>query len=113
MYTKEYFKKYTKDDIIELPEIIKLHYKSGWASGFEGDISVKFIWHDAFGYPEDSKSGASYCSFTMGTKITMSDGTVIKYDDHSDSFIKKIINWVDSNTIMKYETNDEYEFEDI
>lgn len=109
MFTKDYFKKYTKDDIIELPEAIKMHYKSGYFSGFEGDIFVKFIWHDAFGYQDFSITGATYCSFTTGTKVTMPDGTVFKNEDYSDSFIKKIINWVDSNIIKKYEITDEFE----
>lgn len=113
MFTKDDFKKYTNNEIIELPEMIKMHYKSGWYSGFEGDIFVKFIWHDAFGYQDYSKSGSTYCSFTPGTKVTMPDGTVIKYDDYAESFIRKILNWVDANIIKKYETTDEYEFEDI
>jgi len=113
MFTKDYFKKYTHDDIIELPETIKMHYKSGYYCGFEGDIFVKFIWHDAFGYQDYSKTGATYCSFCTDASVTMPDGTVIRYNDYSDSFIKAILNWVDANMNNKYETSDEYEFEDI
>ena len=113
MFTKDDFKKYTHDDIIELPEAIKMHYKSGYYSGFEGDIFVKFIWHDAFGYQERSKSGATYCSFCTDSSVRMPDGTLFKNNGYSDSFIKAILNWVDTNTVKKYETADEYEFEDI
>lgn len=113
MFTKDYFKKYTTADIIELSETVKMHYKSGYPHGFEGDIFVKFIWHDAFGYQDVSKTGATYCSFCTGSSVTMPDGTVIRNNDYSDSFIKNILNWIDANTIKKYETTDEYEFEDI
>lgn len=113
MFTRDTFKKYTDNDIIELPEMVKMHYRSGWSGGFEGDIFVKFIWHDAFGYYDYSKSGATYCSFSTGASVTMPDGTVFKNNDYSDSFIRKIVNWVDSNTIKRYEAPDADEFEDI
>lgn len=109
MFTKDYFKKYTHDDIIELPETIKMHYKSGYYCGFEGDIFVKFIWHDAFGYQDHSKTGATYCSFCPDASVTMPDGTVIRNNDYSDSFIKAILNWVDANINNKYEITDEFE----
>ena len=101
------------DDVIELPESIKVHWR-GHLDEF--DFEIKFVSKRGVGFPE-KMCGGSWCGLYTKSICVMPDGTKIFAEDFSKNggnwekeFINAILNWVKGPSLKIIE---EIEFMDI
>lgn len=112
-YELEDMKPLLGNDVIELPESIKVHWHG---QCHEFDFEIKFISKRGVGFPE-RMCGGQWCSLYSNSICVMPDGTRICVEDYSknddnwqEQFINAILNWVKG---PKLRIVDEIEFMDI
>lgn len=112
-YELEDMKPLLGNDVIELPESIKVHWHG---SSHEFDFEIKFISKRGVGFPE-RMCGGQWCSLYSNSICVMPDGTRISaeefnnYDNWEEIFVNAILNWVKNPSKLKIV--DEVEFMDI
>lgn len=101
------------DDIIELPESIKVHWHGHCR---EFDFEIKFISKRGVGFPE-RMCGGQWCGLYYESICVMPDGTRICAEDFSknggnwqEQFINAILDWLKGPELKIVE---EIEFMDI
>lgn len=100
------------NDVIELPESIKVHWHGHC---HEFDFEIKFISKLGVGFPE-KMCGGQWCGLYPRSICVMPDGTRIcaeefnNYDNWKEIFVNAILNWA-KHTELKIV--DEVEFMDI
>jgi len=111
-FTLEEMKPMLGNDVIELPESIKVHWHG---QCHEFDFEIKFISKRGVGFPE-RMCGGQWCSIYSNSICVMPDGTRISaeefnnYDNWEEIFVNAILNWAKHSELKIV---DEIEFMDI
>jgi hypothetical protein len=109
-FTKDFFEKYTKKPIYELPHEIEVTViDTGW-SDRRFTRRIKFVWENGLGYPE-KYGGCTYCSMISGNLLKLPDGTEIRYCKGETNLVDIMMKA--SGPELKLAVSDEIEFMDI